>query len=100
VHRWRAWMLFFSLFCARSPSTIFLASWANNQLSFFWEKKTGQILGVYQEAYESPPNPLANAEICRYLLGRLVPRNSGKGEIFDSFEGPRKSWWGIKQRHA
>ena len=31
---------------------------------------------------------LANAENCRLLLGRLVSRNSGEGEIFDSFEGP------------
>jgi hypothetical protein len=29
-----------------------------------------------------------------------VSGKSGKGEIFDSFKGPRKSWWGIKQRRA
>jgi hypothetical protein len=42
VHRWRAWLLFFGSFGAKSPSTIFLASWANtrqkNQLSFLGKK--------------------------------------------------------------
>jgi hypothetical protein len=39
VHRWRAWLLSFGSLDAKSPSTIFLASWAKtrqeNQIIFF-----------------------------------------------------------------
>jgi hypothetical protein len=39
VHRWRAWLLSFGSFDAKSPSSIFLASWANtlreNRISIF-----------------------------------------------------------------
>jgi hypothetical protein len=50
VHCWRAWLLSFGSFDAKSPNTIFLASWANtrreNRISFFLKNCAGQILGV------------------------------------------------------
>jgi hypothetical protein len=46
------------------------------------------------------PILLASEEIFRWLLGRLVPRNSGKGDICKSFEGHKKSWCCITQRRA
>jgi hypothetical protein len=45
--RWRAWLLSFGSFDAKSPSTIFLASWGNtrrkNRLSFFPQKSGGLV---------------------------------------------------------
>jgi hypothetical protein len=50
VHRWRAWLLFFGSFDAKSPSTIF---WQAEKILvkkfntvFFWGGGAGQILGV------------------------------------------------------
>jgi hypothetical protein len=47
---WRAWLLSFGSFGAKSPSTIFLAIWANtrreNRISFFLQSCAGKILGV------------------------------------------------------
>jgi hypothetical protein len=50
VLRWRAWLLSCGSFAAKSPSAIFLASWANtrrkSQHSFFGGKKLGKYSQV------------------------------------------------------
>jgi hypothetical protein len=57
VHRWRAWLLSFGSFGAKSPNTIFMASWAKtrreNRIILFVQNCAGQILGVSMKIWRT-----------------------------------------------